>query len=163
MLQYQDAKSNLKAHFKAFFDNALTVGIPGEFDQLILTDKTTGDFYNPKIEWEAVEPESSRIQSQHWLRFNSEDTICSQSSLAALDSKAIWDSKGLISIQLFFSKVSYDTIEANKIKRICQKAFQGRRSTLGIWFRGSVIVDLPHEDGFFRSAVNAEYLYQSRN
>jgi hypothetical protein len=163
MLQYQNAKSDLKAHFKAFFDNALTVGIAGEFGPIVLTNRTTGSVYTPKIEWEVVEPESSRNQGEHWLRFNSEDTLCQQSSLAGADSKVIWDSQGLINIQMFFSKVSFDTIKADQLKRICQKAFQGRRSTLGIWFRNSTIVDLPQEDSFFRSAINAEYLYQSRN
>jgi hypothetical protein len=163
MLQYQDAKSNLKAHFKAFFDNALTVGIVGEFGATVFTNQVNSQVYIPKIEWEVVEPESSRNQGEHWLRFNSEDTLCSQTSLAGADAKTIWDSQGLINIQMFFSKVSFETIKANQFKRICQKAFQGRRSTLGIWFRNSTIVDLPPEDSFFRSAITAEYLYQSRN
>lgn len=165
-MQYQDVKLELASHFKAFWDNAITVGISGEFGPVVFLERGSNTPYSPKIQWEQVEPLDANDANRNWLRFNSNDTLTRQSSLSgsvAENRKSIYQSVGLVSVQLFFAKSSYSTTVANRTKRICQKAFQGIETTNGIWFRNSTILDLEAESTYFRSNVVAEYIYQSRN
>lgn len=163
MLQYQQAKEEILAHFKQQFETGLTVGIPGEFGQVVLNKRGSAVPYTPKIQWERVEPIDSYDPNEHWLRFNSQDTTSPQHTFVSDDNKACFENYGIIIVQLFFSKSSYSFQDCNKLKRICQKAFQRKKTQNGVWFRNSTIVDLAEESVFFRTNVTSEYIYDSRN
>lgn len=163
MLQYQQAKAEILAHFKYWFESGLTVGIPGEFGPLVLNKRGGNVPYTPKVQWEQVEPIDSYDTNEHWLRFNSQDTDTKQDAFAQDENVVLHESIGLIIVQLFFSKSSYNFSDCNKLKRICQKAFQRKRTPNGVWFKNSTIIDLSEESVFFRANVNAEYTYNSRN
>lgn len=166
MLNYQDAKSELALHFKTFWETSIASGIAGEFGGLTFSKPRSIVPYTPKIQWEKVEPISAYDTAEHWLRFNTQDILTSQDSFAGSNSegrKANYQTFGLITVQLFFSKTSFDTVLANRMKRICQKAFQGTRTVNGIWFKNPTVIDLAEDTVFFRSNVAAEYVYNSRN
>lgn len=166
MLNSIDADKEIKQHFWDYMQDKLANGYPSDVPPIvapIFTPLGSAGVYIPEIQWHNVERKNPTDYSRHWLRFSLQDALTRQSSMAGGRSGQVgtrYTSVGIVFVQLFFSRISYETKD-DVLGLIAQRAFQGTTTSNNVWFKNSTIVKLDPEENYFRSNVTAEYQYDS--
>lgn len=152
---------------KLFYDRYkgfLANGIPSEsIDPPVFTDRVTGSAYTPEIKWHNTEKITGNTNDKHWMRFSLQNVLQNQKSLAGGRQQAVgtkFTTKGVIKVELYFSKSSYVQEQCDVLSFIVERCFVQANAD-GAWFRNFVAVDLPPEETHFRTNVLSEYEYDT--
>ena len=112
--------------------------------------------YLPEIRWQNVESKSLIDTTKHYLRISHTTIIERQVSLKG--TKKLYDTKGFIKIQFYFSKATLDKGDDRALTTIVRDAFR-KASSSNVWYRNSRILPLPPEEDFYRADVISDYTY----
>lgn len=168
MLNHQKAKDEMRSLFKTRFDDYWANGLPNE-DPAVAPPQfrklgETVDTYKPEIKWKNIEKADHNDNGVHWLRFASRNLLKRQKSLAGGRQQAVgtsYTTKGLITVELYFSKSAYQTQDEDVLSLITERCFVQANTSCGVWFRNTIIVELEPEENHFRSNVLTEFEYDS--
>lgn len=163
-LDYIQAETAIKDHFNQKWIDGLANGLPAYgIGAIVFLKRGSITPYAPKLKWQNVELAESVDNSEHWARFYSQNVLTRQATMAGgrtTQEGTRETTKGIIIVQLFFSKSSYDELKCKTLAFICKQALNVRNES-GVWFRNATILELPPEESFFRTNVTAEYEYDS--
>ena len=163
-LDYIQAETAIKDHFNQKWIDGLANGLPAYgIAAPVFLKRWSVTPYTPKLKWQNVELTEGVDNSEHWARFSSQNVLSRQATIAGgrtTNEGTRVTTKGIVIVQLFFSKSSYDDLKCKSLAFICQQALNVRNES-GVWFRNSTILELAPEESFFRSNVTAEYEYDS--
>lgn len=112
--------------------------------------------YIPEIIWEDVEKVEPLDTAKHYLRVSLQNFAQPQVSLKG--TKRLYDTKGFVKIQLYFSKATLIGKDRTKLNIIARDAFRKAPSS-DVWYRNSRILPLPPEEDFYRADVISDYTY----
>ncbi len=162
-----EAEESIKALFLAKWIDGITNGLP-EYDiaPLVIRKRATsgpGTMYVPEIRWQQTLVPAKIDNDKHWARFTMQNVINRQASMAGGRSLAVgtrYTTQGIIIIQLFFAKSSYEHRVCKILAFIAENAFVQENAN-GVWFRNATTIELEQEDCFFRSNVVAEFEYDT--
>lgn len=167
MLNSLQAEDAIKSLFLAKWIDGITNGLPNYgIDPLVIRKRATsgsGALYVPEIRWQETLKPQKIDNDRHWARFTMQNVIKAQASMAGGRSLAVGTrhrTQGIIIVQLFFAKSSYENDVCKKLAFIAENAFVQENAN-GVWFRNAVTIELDPEDCFFRSNVTAEYEYDT--
>lgn len=116
----------------------------------------------PLIRWQGRESESDTPNGgSYWVRFSSQTVEEPQRSLGK-EGTRLYDSCGLIFIQIFCPRTLPDSFENGRLlAQVARNIFRGQNS--GVWFRNARINDdLEPEQGWHRFNVVCEYEFTER-
>lgn len=167
MLNSIEAEAAVKSLFLAKWKDGITNGLPNYgIDPLVIRKRATsglGATYIPEIRWqETLKPEKID-NDRHWARFTMQNVINRQATMAGGRVGPIgtrYTTQGVIIVQLFFARSSYEYDVCKKLAFIAENAFV-QENAQGVWFKNPTTIDLNPEDCFFRSNVTAEYEYDT--
>ena len=112
--------------------------------------------YTPEIRWQNVENKLEPDTAKHYLRVS--HTTIIERQVAIKGTKKLYDTKGFIKIQFYFSKATLDTGDDRALTTIARDAFRKANSS-DVWYRNSRILPLPPEEDFYRADVISDYTY----
>jgi hypothetical protein len=167
MLYHPQAKSEMRQLFYSRFNSYVTDGLPNNdppIPPFAFKKRGVATTYIPEIKWDNVELTNVNDKGVHWLRFSSQNHLKRQSSFTGGRQQAVgtrYTTKGLVRVEIYFSKSAYQTEDCDNLNLIVERCFVQANTGCGVWFRNAVIVDLDPEENFFRSSVLAEYEYDS--
>ena len=156
MLSYSEAYDEMRSVFKTRFEAAAPA--------IELKKRGSSTSYVPEIVFENIQDTTRIDNSLHWLRFFSRNLLKNQKSFTGGRNQAVgtrFTTQGMITVEIYFSKIAYDKRKANALKEVVENCFVQVNTSCGVWFRNPIIVDLDPEENFFRSNVLAEYEYDS--
>lgn len=119
--------------------------------------------YVPEVAWQNVERKQTNDLSKHWCRLTIDPVETRQktfrtSETSIGDGKARYTEKGIIIVQMFFSKAAFKGNDDRKLSVISRDIFRSRNVRDNIvWYRNADIRYLNSEESWFRSNVIAEY------
>ncbi len=125
---------------------------------------TQGATYTPEIRWQNIEKIESADNGKHWLHFQVIDITNQQKSLTGGRNEGIgthYQARGLVRVDLYFSKSAYLLNEAEILSLFVQRCFMQQSTVCGLWFKNTVINDLPPGENHFRSVVLSDYSYET--
>lgn len=144
MITQAQARNEIFALFKAAWDS----GTP------VITS------YIPKIEYQGVQPASIPDTTKHWCRISIQNVSEGQASLSNSVGKQKFTAYGLIFVQIFSPRSENNGFQKGLLLgQVGKKAFRGKKTVGGIWFRNVRLAELDPEDSFHRLNVIAEYEY----
>jgi hypothetical protein len=165
MLNYAEARDEIRKLFKTRFDNFILNGIPGDdILPLQLTKRGSVIVYVPEIKWDNKETTEPSDNGVHWLRLSTRNVLKRQKSLTGGREEeigTIYRTQGLVKVDLYFSKSAYEQRDADNLNLIVERCFIQQNTPCGVWFRNPIVVELEQEESHFRSNVLAEYQYDS--
>lgn len=123
--------------------------------------------YVPEIRWPGVENAVKPATDKFWARFSTQGVGNPQTSLSncvegADDLPASrFSPYGLIFVQLFAPKsLAEGMVKGRLLAHLTKLAYQGKKTSGGIWFRNVRINELPDtEELWYRFNIVAEYEY----
>ena len=166
MLNHVQAKNEIRNLFLSRFRDYVLNGIPNQdpvFPSLELTKLKSSKVYVPTIYWQKVETRRQNDNGEHFLHFAMQNTSENQKSFTGGRKSIVgtqYTTYGYVTVEVYFSKTAYQTIDEDRLTQLIKRCFI-QRNIQGLWFRNSVIVDLPSEENHYRSNVLAEYEYDS--
>lgn len=163
MLNYPQSRDEIKSLFVTRFTNLVTNGLP-PIGPLNLTKRGSNEVYIPEIRWQNIEITDNLDNGKHWLRFSLSDTLSRQASMAGGRNQEVgtrYKTFGLCKVELFFSKSSFETADCDNLNFLVSRCFIQENTDCGVWFKNTVIIDLPPEENFFRSNVLSQYRYDT--
>jgi hypothetical protein len=167
VLNSLQAENAVKSLFIEKWVNGITNGLPNYgIDPLVIRKRATsglGQLYMPEIRWQETLKPQKIDNDRHWARFTMQNVINRQASMAGGRVLAVGTrhrTQGIIIVQLFFAKSSYENEVCKKLAFITEHAFI-QENVDGVWFRNTVTIELDPEDCFFRTNVNTEYEYDT--
>lgn len=117
--------------------------------------------YVPALHWPGIEEPINPDLSKFWARVSQVTAIEEQSSFKNSNDIRLYRSVGNVYVQIFCPRSSnLSTSKGRKLAIIARNSFRGKRSSNGVWFRNSRIVELPPETNWYRFTVVSEYEYQ---
>lgn len=169
MLNDIAAKNEMRQLFRTRFQSFVANGMPNETPPLLpLKLKTRRDAintYQPYIYWQEIENKADlRDQGKHFLLFRSTNVRSYQKSMAGGREQTvgtIYTTVGLITVELYISRSSYQTEEVEKLAFFAKESFLQVNTAGGVWFRNQTMIDLPAEEQFFRKNVHVDFEYDS--
>ena len=117
----------------------------------------------PEIRWQGVEGRDLPPTDDYWCRVSLQTLRRKQATLGLPTGDA--DIKrytvfGLIFVQVFCPMALSDAgAKGELLAQLAQNAFSGKTTDNGVWFRNTVINELPATDDYYIFNVVAEYTY----
>ena len=131
--------------------------------------------YVPEVRWPGVEPKNpdgslkKPESDKYWARVSQQGVDDEQTSLSAcVESNEIgatlpasrFTAIGLLFVQLFCPKTDPQGVElGRKLASLSQRAYRGKKTSGGVWFRNVRIIEVEDEELWHRFNVVAEYEY----
>lgn len=144
MITQGQARDEIFAFFKQYWD-AETTAIAG---------------YIPNIEWQGVQPRNIPDTARHWCRISIQAVSEGQAAFSNDLGNQKFTAFGLVFAQIFSPRSESNGFEIGiALGEVGKKAFRGKKTVGGIWFRNVRLVELEPEDSFYRLNVVAEYEY----
>lgn len=120
--------------------------------------------YTPEIRWQNIESTDFVDNGKHWLHFQLTDIVSGQKSLTGGRQHGIgthYETKGIVRVDLYFSKSAYQLSDAEILSVFVQHCFLQQSTECGIFFKNAIINDLPPDENHFRASVITEYSYET--
>ena len=118
----------------------------------------------PVARYQDVEENDFNDNQVHWCHFEMRNVVTRQKSLTGGRQEevgTIYTTRGLVTIDLYFSKESHKTSDKDAIEQIVQRIFMKQTTPGGVWFRNPTIRQLEPTESHFRSLVTAEYTFDT--
>lgn len=118
--------------------------------------------YVPEVRWPNVEEPEIPPKDLYWARVN--QMTVSESQLAFCETvEKVYNPMGLIIVQLFCPKSNTESsTKGRELSMIVKKAYRGKKTAGGVWFRNVRIEEMKVEMNFYRFNIVAEYEYNEK-
>lgn len=117
----------------------------------------------PEIRWQGVELPTKVNLSNFWCMVGV-DTITERQTtfktgVESSENKR-YTTTGVVVVQLFCPLALSNAMDKGRqLAVVARNAFRGKETTNGVWFRNSVINELPPEESAYRFNIIAEYTF----
>lgn len=114
----------------------------------------------PAVRYEGTELAGLPPHDAPWAKVTIRHTLGSQASLASDVGLRRFEKLGIATVQVFapLEKAS-GLVQAERLAMVAKKAFEGRSTAGGVWFRNTRIVEVGVDGPWFQMNVIAEFSY----
>ena len=114
--------------------------------------------YSPEVRWRNVEISAPPETTKHYLRVAQQTKSEEQISLPNSNGVKLYETKGFLTVQLYFSKATMEDGDDENLPVIAKESFRSAASA-EVWYRDSRIKELPPEEDYYRVDVITDYVY----
>lgn len=147
-IEYNQAVDQINSKFWEVWNSSQTSSIVG---------------YVPETRWWGIEEPTLPDGSKFWCRVSVQSANETQACFSSYDdtpNKKRYNCSGLVFVQIFCPKSNAKAAELGRsLAQIAKKAFRGKSTADGVWFRNVRINELAPENLFYRFNIIAEFEY----
>ena len=117
----------------------------------------------PRVEWQGVDAQTPPPVGAPWARVTVRHSNTTVHTLAPAGSRR-FTRTGLVTVQIFTPTIDGGGLSlAEKLATIARKAYEGRGTASGIWFRNARIQEIGMDPaGWYQMNVLVEFRYDER-
>ena len=114
--------------------------------------------YSPEVRWRNLEISAPPDTTKHHVRVAQQTKSEEQISLPNSNGVKLYETKGFLTVQMYFSKATIEDGDDEGLPVIAKEAFRSAASA-EVWYRNSRIKELPPEEDYYRADVITDYTY----